>query len=234
MSALRAGELAEVLACYPSLTALPAEVHESLAREATWIDAAAETTVFAEASRCRGFPLVLSGAVRVSRRSRSGRSVELYRVLPGEVCLFSANALLAGGILAASGQTLAPTRMVVLSPGLFERMTAHPPFGRFVLDVFGQRLAELIAVVDALAFQSIEQRLAGFLLGQGRVLHTTHQQIAAQLGTVREIVTRQLNRFEAAGLIRLGREQIEILQAPGLRILASADETAVGATRTES
>jgi CRP/FNR family transcriptional regulator len=224
MNAPRARSHADVVACYPSLAAFPGNLRETLAREATWIDAPAGTSVFAEGGECLGFPLVLSGEVRVWRRSRSGRSVELYCVLPGEVCLFSANALLAGGTLAASGETLAASLIVLLTPRLFERLTAHPPFRRLVFAVFGQRLAELIALVDALAFQSFEQRLAGCLLGQGRFLHTTHQRIAGQLGTVREIVTRRLDRFEAAGLIRLGRERIEILDPRRLRIIASAEE----------
>lgn len=216
--------VAEIVARYPCLEGLgPEEMAGCLEHEAQWLEVPAHSTVFREGDACRGFPLVMSGAIRVSRRSPAGRTVELYRVLPGEVCLFSANGMIAGGTMAATGEAVSASLVVSLAPATFERLTGHAPFRRFVFEVFGQRLAELITLVDSLAFQSLDQRLAGFLLGQGRVLQTTHQRIASELGTVREIVTRILNRFEDAGLLQLGRERIEILDSRGLRLVASSE-----------
>jgi CRP/FNR family transcriptional regulator, anaerobic regulatory protein len=94
-------------------------------------------------------------------------------------------------------------------------------FRQFVFGVFADRLGDLMAVVDAVAFHRLDERLADYLLGRGRVIHTTHQELAHELGTVREIITRLLNRFEAAGAVKLGRERIEVIDAIALRALAT-------------
>jgi CRP/FNR family transcriptional regulator len=86
--------------------------------------------------------------------------------------------------------------------------------------VFGERLADLMTLVEAVAFQRLDQRLAAALLGHGAVLHATHQALADQLGTAREIVTRLLRRFERDGLVELGRERIVMLDAAALRAIA--------------
>lgn len=168
-----------------------------------------------------GFPLVLTGEVQVARASGDGRSLELYRVTPGEVCIVSAAGLLSNRPLNAQGTAVLDTRLAMLSPALFDRWNNHRPFRQFVFAAFADRLADLMAVVDAVAFQRLDQRLADYLLGHGHYVRTTHQALAGELGTVREIITRLLNRFEAAGAVRLGRERIEITDAAGLREIAA-------------
>ncbi len=97
---------------------------------------------------------------------------------------------------------------------------AVPAFRQFVFAVFGERLADLMGLAEAVAFQRMDQRLAGALLGHGRELQVTHQQLAESIGTVREIVSRLLKRFEQRGWIALGRERVTILDAGPLRVLA--------------
>lgn len=108
----------------------------------------------------------------------------------------------------------------MLSPRPFERWTAHPAFRKFVFGVFSERLSDLMVLIDAIAFHRLDQRLADHLLGHGQRYRTTHQALADELGTVREIITRLLNRFEAAGYIRLGRERIDVLDPANLRAVA--------------
>lgn len=88
---------------------------------------------------------------------------------------------------------------------------------------FADRMTDLTALVDAVAFQKLDRRLASALLGRGQQLNITHQALADELGTVREIVTRLLRRFERDGWVRLGREQILILDPGALRGLASSE-----------
>ena len=83
-------------------------------------------------------------------------------------------------------------------------------------------MSDLTALIDAIAFHKLDQRLAAALLGHGQALHTTHQALADELGTVREIVTRLLRRFERDGWVSLGREHIQIIQSAGLRELAAS------------
>ena len=209
---------------YPALADLP-----SALRALAWpqhlqaIDVPAGTVLFEEHAPCRGFPLVLRGEVRVARGTPQGRSLELYRVGPGELCVVSACGLFGNAPLSAHGVAQAPTRLLLLSPAGFEQWVAHPPFRHFVFGVFADRLAELMGLAEAVAFQRLDQRLAAALLGHGLTVSTTHQALADELGTVREIVTRLLKRFERAGWVSLGRERIELRNAAALRALSAGE-----------
>lgn len=169
---------------------------------------------------CQGFPLVLDGEIRVSRQSSEGRSLELYRVVPGEICLVSSASLFGHKALAATGVTARASRLVLLPPPLFSRWLALPAFREAVLGLFAERMADLTALVDAVAFRRLDQRLAAALLGRGHDVPVTHQALADELGTVREIVTRLLHRFERDGWITLSREHIHIIRSAELRSLA--------------
>lgn len=204
---------------YPVLATLPPDALRARAHPA--VDVPAGTVLFEEGAPCQGFPLVVAGEVRVARGSPQGRSIELYRVGPGEMCVVSASSLFGSAPLAAHGVATQPTRLVLLSPAEFEQWLQHEPFRRFVFGIFADRLADLMALAEAVAFQRLDQRLAATLLGHGTTLQITHQALADELGTVREIVTRLLRRFERAGWVGLGRERIELRDPAALRALAA-------------
>ncbi len=209
---------------YPVLQALAvADVQTSLRDEAQLVQVPAGTVLFEEGKPCRGFPMVLDGAVRVARGSPGGRTLELYRVTPGELCVVSTSCLFGQTPLTAHGQTLASTELVLLSPAGFDRWVRHEPFRRFVFGIFADRLADLMTLAEAVAFQRLDQRLAQALLGRGTTLRSTHQALADELGTVREIVSRLLSRFERAGWVSLGRERIDVLDSAALRALAAGE-----------
>lgn len=182
----------------------------------------AGTVLFNENTACQGFPLVLEGEVKVSRHSVDGRSLELYRVVPGELCLASSASLFRTQPLSASAVTTKPTRLVVIPPDIFARWLETPAFRDEVLGLFAERMADLTCLIDAVAFHKLDARLAGALLGHGSDIHTTHQALADALGTVREMVTRVLRRFEREGWVRLGREHIHIANSAALRELAAS------------
>lgn len=206
---------------YPVLAELPPALCRSvLAREAQVISVPAGQTLFEQGAPCGGFPLLLQGEVRVARGSPQGRSLELYRVQPGELCVASTSCLFGQSTLVAHGVTVLPTQLVLLSPAGFEQWVEVAAFRHHVFGVFADRLADLMALAEAVAFQRLDQRLAAALLGHGPVVAVTHQALADELGTVREIVTRLLRRFERSGWLHLGRERIEICDAAALRQLA--------------
>lgn len=180
------------------------------------------TVLFSEAARCAGFPLVLEGEVRVFRSSGEGRQLELYRIVPGEVCLVSSASLFRHQPMAATAVATRPTRLVLVPPAEFERWLERPAFRNFVMGMFAERMADLAGLIDAVAFRRLDQRLAAALLGKGRDLAVTHQALADELGTVREIITRLLRRFERDGWIELGRERIRIVDSTALRGLAGS------------
>lgn len=213
--------VARLLDLYPALAALPSAVRErTLSTQALHLEAPAGTSLFEEGHPCRGFPLVLQGEVRVARGSVGGRTLELYRVTRGEMCVVSTSCLFRQTPLSAHGQTTAPTELVMLSPSAFTDCCGDTAFRAFAFGTFADRMADLMALAEAVAFQRLDQRLASALLGHGQVLQATHQALADELGTVREIVTRLLKRFEQAGWVRVGRERIEVLDPAAMRRLA--------------
>jgi CRP/FNR family transcriptional regulator len=215
-------QIERLLTLYPMLAELPADLRTAtMADQTQTLALPLGQVLFAEGAPCQGFPLVLEGEVRVARGTPNGRSLELYRIGPGELCVASTACLFGNSAMVAHGITVQATEMVVLSPAGFETCTAVPAFRRFVFGMFADRLSDLMALAEAVAFQRLDQRLANTLLGHGNVVHGTHQSLADELGTVREIVTRLLKRFERAGWLRIGRERLDILDATALRALAS-------------
>ena len=186
------------------------------------IQVPAGTELFSENAPCRGFPLVLEGEVKVSRHSGDGRSLELYRVVPGELCLVSSACLFRSQPLSASGVATRPSTLLLIPPPVFSQWLEAPAFRNEVLGLFAERMADLTGLIDAVAFRKLDQRLAAALLGRGQDIGITHQQLADELGTVREIVTRLLRRFEREGRVELAREHIHIIDSAALRTMAAA------------
>jgi CRP/FNR family transcriptional regulator len=175
------------------------------------------TVLFSENAVCQGFPLVLQGEIKVSRSSADGRTLELYRVVPGELCLVSSACLFRSQPLSAHGITTKASTLLLIPPDIFMRWLETPAFRNEVLGLFAERMADLTSLIDAVAFHKLDRRLAAALLGHGQQLAVTHQTLANELGTVREIVTRLLRRFEREGWVALGREQIQIVNSTALR-----------------
>ncbi len=181
----------------------------------------AGSVLFDENAPCQGFPVVLEGEVKVSRHSGDGRSLELYRVAPGELCLVSSASLFRSQPLLAQGVTTRPTKLLLIPPPVFAQWLESPAFRNDVLGLFAERMADLAGLIDAVAFHRLDQRLAAALLGRGPDLTLTHQALADELGTVREIITRLLHRFEREGWVVLARECIHISNSTALRAVAA-------------
>ena len=212
---------ADPLALYPALTQVtPALRTLGPVAEALLVPAGA--VLFSENTPCQGFPLVLEGEVRVSRRSADGRSLELYCVVAGELCLVSSASLFRSTPVSAQGVTTKPTRLLLIAPPIFMQWLETPSFRNEVLGLFAERMADLTGLIDAVAFQRLDQRLAAALLGRGQNIALTHQQLANELGTVREIISRLLRRFEREGWVELAREHIAIRDSKALRTLAES------------
>lgn len=211
-----------LLPLYPVLGEIPEPLLNAvLSSETRLMEVPAGAELFHEGAPCQGFPLLLEGEVRVARGSAQGRALELYRVTPGELCVVSTSCVFGHVPLVAHGVATMSSELLVLSPTGFDRWIGVQPFRRFVLGVFADRLADLMSLAEAVAFQRLDQRLAAALLGHGASIASTHQALADELGTVREIVTRLLKRFERSGWVALGRERIELRDPGALRQLAS-------------
>jgi CRP/FNR family transcriptional regulator len=211
-----------VVALYPPLASLPAKELDQLLSDTPAITVPAGTILFDEENPCMGFPLILEGTVRVVKTAPNGRELQLYRIVPGDACVLTSSCILGHAPYSARGIAEPETTLINLPAPVFGRLvTDHEPFRTYVFSLFADRIAELMQLVEAVAFQRLDQRLAALLLGKGKVVRTTHQQIADELGSVREIVSRLLRGFADQGLVGLGREQIEILDPAGLRSIAA-------------
>lgn len=210
-----------LLALYPVLERLPEGLRRRIGDRLQVVSLASGAVVFDERQPCRGFPLVVDGAIRVLKLSANGRELLLYRVVAGESCIITSSCLLGQADYNARGVAEGATTLALLPRDLFDEMLGEPAFRDFVFALFAERMAELMQLVEEVAFRKLDTRLAALLLGKGRVVHATHQQLADELASVREMVSRLLKGFAEQGLVRLGREQVEVLDPAGLRRVAS-------------
>lgn len=205
---------ADWLCFFPALSA----IHDS-----AWLKAVAEAkilnlppgeAVFKEGEQCNTFLLVIEGAVRVQKLSESGREIVLYRVEEGQSCILTTACMLGGVQYNAEAFTETPVTAVAFPHKVFHQALNHSQgFREFVFSAYAHRITELLMLIDAISFGRVDQRLAAFLLekadDQG-VLSQTHQTLARELGTAREVVSRMLKEFEKRGLVQLGRGRIAL------------------------
>jgi CRP/FNR family transcriptional regulator len=205
---------------FPVLRELPAPRLESLLAEVQLVKVPAGSVLFDASQPCRGFPLVLEGAVRVAKLAPNGREILLYRVEPGQGCILSGGCLLGHSDYTARGVAEQDVTLLSIPPRPFhELMLQVEPFRRFVFGMYGERLAEVMELVEEVAFRRLDQRLAQLLIYRGPVIEATHQKLADELGSVREIVSRLLRGFEQRGWVRLERERITLLDPQALAAL---------------
>jgi CRP/FNR family transcriptional regulator len=212
----------ELLALYPALAGLPAARLEALLQAGATACLPAGSDVFVENQPCAGFPLLVAGSIKVFKQAASGRELVLYRVAPGGSCIITSSCLLGHTNYNARGIAEAPLTLFVLPVSAFAALLVeHPPFRDFVFRLFAERIGELMQLVEEVAFARLDQRLARLLLAREDTISTTHQQLADELGSVREIVSRLLKGFAAQGLVSLGREQIVVSDRDGLKNIAA-------------
>jgi len=212
---------ATLVRLYPSLETLDQAEIEVLCRPEAVLHAPAGAELFSERQPCSGFPLLLSGSIKVVKSAPSGRELLLYRVAPGGSCVISSSCLLGHTSYTARGIAETPLQMLMLPAVRFESLMATSAcFRDFVFHLLADRLAELMQLVEEVAFQRLDQRLAKLLLGKSDPILLSHQALAEELGSVREIVSRLLKAFSDQGLVILGREQISVSDRRGLQQLA--------------
>jgi len=207
-----------VLALYPLLAELPEAERVRLFANSSYMKVPRGALMFDENQPCMGFPLLISGSVRVLKSSPSGRDLYLYHVLPGETCILTSSCLLSNAPYQARGVAQEDTELVVLPPGSFKQLFSQlEVFRNQVFNRFSERLTELMNLVTAVAFQKLDQRLAAFLVARPSPVALTHQALADELGSFRELVSRLLKDFEHKGWVRLERGQVHVLDAEAMK-----------------
>jgi CRP/FNR family transcriptional regulator len=212
----------QLLGQFPLFSELPVPQLKRILGEAQLLRAPAGSVLFDAKQPCRGFPLLLEGSVRVAKTSPNGREIQLYRVEPGQGCILSGGCLLGQTDYTATAVAERDTLLVSVPPALFhELMLQFEPFRRFVFGMYSERLAEVMELVEEVAFHRLDARLAQLLIHRGPLVQATHQKLAGDLGSVREIVSRLLRSFEERGWVRLERERITVLDPKALSALVA-------------
>jgi len=210
-----------LLARFPALAQLPPAQLDALMAAAPLRRVPAGSVLFEPHMRCEGFPLMLDGSVRVAKTSPEGREIVLYRVGPGEACILSGGCLLGQTEYAARGVAESDVTLLRIPPAMFQELILQQPsFRRFVFDTYGARLAEVMELVDEVAFRKLDTRLARLLVQRGPVIQATHQNLADDLGSVRVFVSRLLRGFEDRGWVKLERERVSVVDAKALQEFA--------------
>lgn len=211
---------------FPALEGLEPGDRRALAARSAVVRVPAGAVVFGPGQPPENMLLLLSGTVRVHQTSETGREIVLYRVEAGQSCVLTTACLLGGDVYSAEGVAETETEAVTISRRVFEDLMARSEvFRHFVFASYGQRVADLLRVIDDVAFGRIDVRLAARLLALARggdEIRATHQDLAAELGTAREVVSRQLQEFQRRGWIALGRGTIRLTSRPALQALAGA------------
>lgn len=197
---------------------------QSVLESARVVTMSADQSVFRAGSPCENYVLLLEGSVRVQVIGENGREAVLYRVLPGQSCVLTTCCILSGDEYPAEGFTESPVRALVVTKRAFDgALESAPVFRRFVFGNLGGRIADVIARMEEVTFRPIERRLAAFLLSRtddAGAIQATHQEIAVELGTAREVISRHLKRLESSGLVELGRSTVQVRRFDDLRRLA--------------
>jgi CRP/FNR family transcriptional regulator, anaerobic regulatory protein len=211
-----------LLESFPFLSTVPRASREAFLSHATRKSLEHKEMLARDGTECGYLPFVLEGTLRVFKSSVGGREITLYRIERGESCILTATCILNDSrfpaYAEAEGRTellLAPSRLLM---GLVDE---HAEWRRFVFGLYAKRLDNVLSLVEEVAFQHIDERIAAYLLkfaaGREGAVTRTHGEIAAELGTSREVVTRILRDFEAAGSIETLRGRILVRRRADLQ-----------------
>ncbi len=215
------------IAKFEGLSRLEASVRDTLIRRSSEVTVPEGTVIFGPGKSPANLLLLLEGRVRVQQVSEAGREIVLYRVESGQSCVLTTACLLAYEDYSAEGVAETDVRAVAIPRDVFDELVSRSvAFRTFIFTAYSKRITDLFLVIEEIAFRRMDIRLAQKLveLSRGdRHIRATHQQMAAELGTAREVVSRQLGEFQRRGWIGQSRGAIELLDISAVEKLAAID-----------
>jgi len=181
--------------------------------------------LFREGDVCQGYVLVISGSVSVHKMDAEGHEILLYRVANGQTCMLTTICLLGMQSYPADGVAETDLQLVMLPSRFFERLLKESEtFRRYAMSHIASRICDMMLLIEDVAFGRMDMRLARLLLHrvslEGESIHCTHQELASELGTAREVISRMLKRFELNGWVKLSRGVFHVQDAAALEKLA--------------
>lgn len=176
--------------------------------------------VFIEGDRVDSIALLIRGVVRVYKIGETGRQITLYRFGDGQSCILTANAILSQKTFPAVATVEREAEAAMVPAQAFrDWVRRHEPWREYVFDLLSARLASVMETVDEVVFRRMDARVAAFLAERADAINpipVTHQEIAAELGSSREVVSRLLEDLAERGLVRISRGQVDVLDQDAL------------------
>jgi CRP/FNR family transcriptional regulator len=209
-------EIEKLIKFYPILGELPSGPQYAFVESSYPVKANTGRILFDVDAKIKSFIMLTQGSIRVIRPGIE-RDLLLYRVQPGSCCVISICHLLGDTRYQARAQVESDITGVALPQLLFRQMVEQSPyFSYFIFHAFADRLTELFELLEANVFMRLDERLAGLLVSKGTLIKTTHSELADELGSVREVISRILKDFEIKGLVKLDRNLIQVLDEKAL------------------
>lgn len=199
---------------FPMFRQSPPKMIQSLLDAVKLAKFSSNTLLYLEGDGCRAIGFLLSGEIRVYKVGEQGREITLYGILPGEICILNAACILSGRSYPACAAAVEDGEMLMLPETVFLRLIAeYEDMRKFVFRLFSDRFAVIVELIDEVVFARMDTRIKDYLLekSENGLLPVTHQKIADDLGSSREVVSRLLKDLEKKGRVRLYRNLIEIL-----------------------
>ena len=209
---------------FEGLSRLPPDLRQALTDGSQVVEVPAGTQIFAPGQSADNLLLLLDGTVRVQQKSDTGREVFLYRVHAGESCVLTTACMLAFEDYAADGIAETDVRAVAIPRATFDDLAGRSPvFREFIFKAYSRRITDLFTLIDDIVFRRMDVRLAARLLelaGRGDTVQATHQVLANELGTAREVISRTLSEFQRRGWVEQERGKVHLSGRSGLERLA--------------
>ncbi len=167
-------------------------------------------------SPIRSIPMIVSGTVKVMREDDEGRELLLYYLKGGETCAMSLTCCMDGRKSEIRAEALEDVTIISLPVQFMDEWMAYRDWRAFVMRTYARRFEELLETIDNIAFRRMDERLEDYLRNKvestgAKMLHVSHQEIATDLNTSREVVSRLLKQMEHSGMVKLGRNRIEVV-----------------------
>ncbi len=208
------GITSELTSAFPFLRQGPIELPEKITLNSRSRTLPKNTRIYWEGDACTHIAFVLEGEIRVFKTGSTGREITLYEIGPGETCILNASCIFSNQGYPADAVTMTDVRMLLIPAAIFQDLVnTYPLFQTFVFSLLSERLLTVFQLIEEVAFGNLDERLLDYLIekSEDNVLIATHQVIANDLGTSREVVSRLLKDMERKGRLEMGRGRITLL-----------------------
>ncbi len=210
---------------FPGLSRLKPEIKDLLVSRSTITDVPKGTMIFGPGKSPENMLFLLDGTVRVQQVSETGHEIVLYRINAGQSCVLTTACLLAYDDYSAEGISETAVRAAAVPRNVFDDLVSQSKdFRDFVFAAFSKRITDLFLMIDEVAFQRLDVRLADKLIklsADNNTVATTHQKLSVELGTAREVVSRQLQEFQRRGWVEQARGKVSLVNRTELTRLAN-------------